>query len=185
MEIQKILIIGEYTPFAKLHIHYSGTKGINLAKGFCEHCNSVNMISRLIDEKRDGIQFIPLRKISIDFLNSFDLILFTRELLIKSILKNNQEFEKYIFNYPDRKAILACRMGSSSWMGQSQWGMKKLYNSFDFHFPQTDSFSNEMKIKCNRDPDNKIYSSPMAVPMVLPAKGNQPFKKYEYICCCG
>ena len=181
MEIQKILVVGGYyAPSEKPQIHYSGTKDINLAIGFKHHCSSVFMVSKNRSDSEHGINFIPLANISLEFLDSFDLIIFTREQFMESILQRNQEFENYIFDYPDRRAILISRMGSSAWMSKTRWGRNKLYNAFDFHFPQTAEFVKAMKAKCGNDPDNKIYPSAMAVPMTLPPKEKCPFIKHNH-----
>lgn len=181
MEIQKVLIIGGHTsPFEQEQLHYSGTKDINLAIGFRRYCKSVFMVSKKDTETHNGIQFVPLSDISFEFLDSFDLILFTREQFIETILVRNKDFEKYIFNYPDRHAILVCRMGSSEWMNRTRWGRKQLYKHFDIHLPQTKSFASKMKADNRNDPHNKIYHSPMAVPTKLPEKKESPFIKHKY-----
>ena len=176
MEIQKALIIGGLlAPLETPQIHYSGTKDINLALGFKKFCKSVYMVSKKVNEERDGINYIPLSHLSLEFLDSFDLILFTREQYVESILMRNPEMEKYIFDYPDRRAVLVSRMGSSAWMDRTRWGRQKIYDAFDFHFPQTTEFAEAMKLKSHDDPECKIHPSAMAVPTFLPEPAESPF----------
>lgn len=182
MDINKVLVFGHrYAQFerdANTMIHYSCCKSTNLAKGFKVNTPQVFHASRKTKVIIDGIEYIPIKSMNIDFLQSMDLIIFTIERHIESCLANNKDLENFIVIEKNRHPKICSRMGTYSWISKTKWSFDTVYDMFDFHFPQTDYFVKSMKNTAHGDLISKIYPSAMAVPDTIPKKSKIcPFLK--------
>ena len=185
--ISRCLTIHEMEDFGRRSMrHFSSTKGFLFAEGLASHIESCYLTTGA-SSTIDGVKLINIEQLRSEGLDSFDLIVITREFVFPELFELVPEMLELMID-ENRKVIIAHKGDSFGWIknkelrrvfSEKTGGMvfNEIGKMFDIICAQTIPLSELSKSglpeKVNEQIKDKIFISRMGVPERAPYSGRE------------
>ena len=192
--INRCLVIHEIDDFGGDSMrHFSSTKGFLFAEGMSKHVDCFYLTTGS-SSTIDGVRLLNIEQIRREGIESFDLIVITREFVFPELFDSLPEILELMLD-GDRKAIIAHKGDSFGWIKNN--GFRKSFSDktgkivfseigkmFDIICSQTEQLAQRSKSSLPKDVCEKIedslFISRMGVPERIPYSGRDKDKIQKF-----
>ena len=188
--IERCLVIHEIDDFGGDSMrHFSSTKGFLFAEGMSKHIDCFYLTTGS-SSTIDGVKLLNIEQIKSEGLESFDLIVITREFVFPELFESLPEILDIMLD-DSRKSIIAHKGDSFGWIKNNDFRksfhektdkvvFSEIHNMFDMICSQTDLLAERSKESlpvdvCERI-ENSLFISRMGVPERMPYSGRDKEK---------